>query len=145
MSTLKSDGRFAPCRFASCLQLAPYHAVSWPRAAIKRWLRCSVAPLGLLAVVSAGAPTPGMAQALAQAGKKPDDLPPVIVTTSQRKPARSANSATQRSQSRARVTGTARPSATAPVAGVGNGPQTPLNTNAVATSASRLGLTAREI
>ena len=89
-----------------------------------------------------------MAQALAQAGKKPDDLPPIVVTTSQRKPVRSANSATQRSQSRARAAGPARSSATAPVpavAGAGNGPQTPLNTNSVATSASRLGLTVREI
>ena len=90
-----------------------------------------------------------MAQALAQAGKKPDDLPPVIVTTSQRKPAQSANSAAQRSQSRARAAGPTRSSATAPVpapvSGAGNGPQTPLNTNAVATSASRLGLTVREI
>ena len=90
-----------------------------------------------------------MAQALAQAGKKPDDLPPIVVTTSQRKPVRSANSATQRSQSRARAAGPARSSANAPVpaavAGAGNGPQTPLNTNAVAASASRLGLTVHEI
>jgi iron complex outermembrane recepter protein len=90
-----------------------------------------------------------MGQTLAQAGKKPDDLPPVVVTTSQRKPARRVNSAAQRGQSRARVAGPARSRPTAPVsepvAGAGNGPQTPLNTNSVAVSASRLGLTVREI
>src|ERR1700720_2220156 len=110
MPTLENDGRFGPRLVASrlvapalvtpspvksCLQLAPDHAVSWPRATINRWLRCSVAPLGLLAVLSAGAPAPGMGQTLAQAGKKPDDLPPVVVTTSQRKPARRVNSAAQ--------------------------------------------------
>jgi iron complex outermembrane recepter protein len=90
-----------------------------------------------------------MGQTLAQAGKKPDDLPPVVVTTSQRKPARRVNSAAQHGQSRARVAGPARSRPTAPVsepvAGAGNGPQTPLNTNSVAVSASRLGLTVREI
>jgi iron complex outermembrane receptor protein len=123
--------------------------VSRPRAAIELWLRCSVAPLGLLAVLSIGAPAPGMGQTLAQAEKKPDNLPPVVVTASERKPIRGVNSATHRSQSRARVAGPARSRATAPVsesvAGPGNAAQTPLNTNAVATSASRLGLTVREI
>jgi iron complex outermembrane receptor protein len=123
--------------------------VSRPRAAIELWLRCSVAPLGLLAVLSIGAPAPGMGQTLAQAEKKPDNLPPVVVTASERKPIRGVNSATHRSQSRARAAGPARSRATAPVsesvAGPGNAAQTPLNTNAVATSASRLGLTVREI
>lgn len=90
-----------------------------------------------------------MGQTLAQAEKKPDNLPPVVVTASERKPIRGVNSATHRSQSRARVAGPARSRATAPVsesvAGPGNAAQTPLNTNAVATSASRLGLTVREI
>ena len=90
-----------------------------------------------------------MAQGAPQAEKKPDSLGPVVVTSPQRKPLRRTESGTQRSRTAARVagrprTGTAVPVA-APVAGGGEVSHTPLNTNVVADSASRLGLTVRQI
>ncbi|WP_369724874.1 TonB-dependent receptor [Bradyrhizobium sp. LLZ17] len=75
-----------------------------------------------------------MPAALAQQAR--EQLPPVEVTSPQsRKPAGRARQAARREAARRPATALAVPSATA---------QTPLNTNAVAQSASRLGLTVRE-
>ena len=161
MSSLENDGRFAPCLVASCL--LPRRCVVFCHVFSLRLIMpcrgraprssagCVVQslPLVCLPFFRPVRRRPGWAQTLAQAGTKPDNLPPVVVTTSQRKPIRRVNSAIQRSQSRARVAGPARSRATAPVsasaAGAGKGAQTPLNSNAIAASASRLGLTVREI
>ncbi len=121
MSTFKNDGHVAPGLLARSPQLAPNNAMSQPRVTIKRWLCCSAAPLGLLAILSAP----------------------------QRKLARRTHPETARTRSSARIAGGARPQTAAPVSepisGGSDGSQTLLNTNAVAASASRLGLTVREI
>jgi len=149
MSTFKNDGHVAPGLLARSLQLAPNNAMSQPRVTIKRWLCCSAAPLGLLAILSAGAPTHAVGQGVAEVEKKPDDLRPIIVTAPQRKLARRTHPETASTRSSARIGGGARPQTAAPVSepisGGSDGSQTLLNTNAVAASASRLGLTVREI
>ena len=90
-----------------------------------------------------------MAQGAPQAEKRPESLGPVVVSSPQRKPAPRTESGTQRSRTAGRVPGragtqTAVP-APAPASGGGQVAHTPLNTNVVAESASRLGLTVREI
>jgi len=142
MSRFKTDGHFVPY-----VLLAPIHARS--RFSIKRWLRSSVAPLGLLALVATGAATPVMAQGTPQAERRPDSLAPIVVSPPQRKPVRRAEPGTQRSRAAARVAGRARTQtalpAPAPASSGGAVAHTPLNSNVVAGSASRLGLTVREI
>ena len=89
-----------------------------------------------------------MAQDVPQA-EKPGSLGPVVVSPPQRKPARRAEQGAQPSRTGARVAGRARTrtavAAPAPASGGGAVFHTPLNTNVVAESASRLGLTVREI
>jgi len=101
-----------------------------------------VASIGILAVLS----TPGLGQGRAQTVETPEILPPVLVISPQRKPMRRPNSAIQPAPGSARVAGRARTAAPVsdPLATVTGAPQTPLNTSAPATSASRLGLTVRE-
>jgi iron complex outermembrane recepter protein len=110
----------------------------------KRLLRCSAAPLALLACLSAGAVR---AQTTAPAGQQPGQLGPVIVTEPQRKPVKRASSAAKRAPASTRVANrhAGRPPAPTPPATDAAPSQSPLNTNGVAVSASRLGLTAREI
>jgi hypothetical protein len=145
MSAFKSDGRFAPSLGLGFLQPAPNNPISQPRAAITRWLWNSAAPLGVLAFLS----TPGIGQVVSEAERRPDTLGPVIVTSPQHKPIRRTRSGAQPAAGSARVAGRARPQTVAPVSrsvsSGHDGPQTPLNTNAIAASASRLGLTVREI
>ena len=93
-----------------------------------------------------------MAQGAPQAekpGSQSGSLGPVVVTPPQRKPVRRAEPGTQRNRTAARVAGRGRSQtavlAPAPVSGGGEIAHTPLNTNVVAESASRLGLTVREI
>jgi len=112
-------------------------------------LRSSVAPLGLVAVLASGVTAPVMAQGAPQAEKRPESLGPVVVSPPQRKPVRRTESGTQRSRTAGRVAGRTRTQtavpAPSPASGRGEVAHTPLNTNAVAESASRLGLTVREI
>src|SRR5215204_55216 len=101
----------------------------------KRWLCCSVSPMVLIAIFSLAAARPAAAQTAAPTATPPTQLKRINVTAPKRKPARRA----------ARGTESAPLPAPAPTAGNGKGPNTTLlNTNAVAESASRLGLTARE-
>jgi iron complex outermembrane receptor protein len=110
---------------------------------LKRRLCSSAAVLALLA---SGAPTAVMAQAAAPAAQQPGTLSPVVVSPPERKPVARTPSA-----SRSRAAGAIRraPSrvvapavaATTPERSLAAGP---LNGNAVASSASRLGLTLRE-
>lgn len=147
MSVFNRDGRFAPCsslaRFNDINAGGPHRSLK-----LKRLLYGSVAPLGLLAFLVAGAASPGFSQTVAQAENKPDNLGPVVLTSPKRKPA-TARSTEQRTSTPARVAGrtrirTATPApAAAPVAATSSAP-TPLNGNTVTEVASRLGLTVRE-
>jgi iron complex outermembrane receptor protein len=153
MSVFSRDGRFAPCctlaRFDDTNAGDPGQPSRQQPLRLKRLLRCSVAPLGLVAFLAAGAASPGYSQTVAQAEKKPDNLGPVVVTSPKRKPA-SAQSNEKRTSAPARAAGrtrtrTATPlPAVAPVAATTAAP-TPLNGNTVTEVASRLGLTVREI
>ena len=100
--------------------------------AAKRWLCCSVSPMVLIAIFSLAAARPAAAQTAAPTATPPDQLKQIDVTAPKRKPARRAAPGTQ----------PAPLPAPAPTAGNGKGPNTtPLNTNVIAESASRLGLT----
>jgi iron complex outermembrane recepter protein len=109
-----------------------------------RWLRCSAAPLALLACLSAGAVR---AQTTTPTGQPPGQLGPVIVTEPKRKPVKRTSSAEKRVPAATRVANrhTGRPATPTPAASDAASSQSPLNTNGVAASASRLGLTVREI
>jgi iron complex outermembrane receptor protein len=80
-------------------------------------------------------------------GQQPGQLGPVIVTEPHRKPAKRASSAAKRAPASARVANrhAGRPATPSPAAADAALSQSPLNTNGVAASASRLGLTVREI
>ncbi len=88
-----------------------------------------------------------MAQGAPQAEKKPESLGPIVIPPPQRKPVHRTGSGTQPSRAAGRAAGRARTQTAvpAPASGGGEVAPTPLNTNVVAESASRLGLTAREI
>jgi iron complex outermembrane recepter protein len=80
-------------------------------------------------------------------GQQPGQLGPVIVTEPHRKPVKRASSAAKRAPASARVANrhAGRPATPSPAATDAALSQSPLNTNGVAASASRLGLTVREI
>jgi iron complex outermembrane receptor protein len=103
--------------------------------------------LALLVYLSAGAATPVLAQIATQAGQSPAQLGPVIVTESQRKPVKRTQSASKRASTSGRAARRRanQPAAPAPAISDPVAAQSPLNTNGVAVSASRLGLTVREI
>jgi iron complex outermembrane receptor protein len=117
--------------------------------AVRRWLRASVSPLGLIALLSWAGAGSAHAQAVAQAGgKTQQQLDQINVTEPRRKPParRATTPSTQGGRVRApRQTPvpTAAPAPTADQQRHAN--ETPLNTNVVAGSASRLGLTPREV
>jgi iron complex outermembrane recepter protein len=103
--------------------------------AAKRWLCCSVSPMAFIAIFSLAAARPTAAQTAEPTATPPNQLKRIEVTAPKRKPARRAAPGTQ----------LAPLPAPAPTAGNGKGPNTtPLNTNVIAESASRLGLTVRE-
>ena len=116
------------------------------RLAFKRYLRSSVAPLGLLAFLASGSMDAGIAQTVAQAGNMPDSLGPIVVSPPQRKPMRRADPGAQRSQTPTRVAGRPRPqtAVVVPATTDGRATQTPLDTNVVTEVGSQLGLTARQ-
>jgi len=135
VSNFENDRRSAPV-FARAHLLASVRP---------RGLRLKATPLGLLALLSSVAATPVMAQTAA-----PNDsgvIAPAIVAEPKRKPANRAQAETSRAGQRARVGARTRAATTKPVPGTSvatEAPRTPLNLNVVATSASRLGLTAFE-
>src|ERR1700712_3650423 len=149
MSVFSRDGRFVPsctlARFNDTNGGDPGRSLR-----LKRLLRCSVAPLGLLAVLASG--SPGYSQTAAPPApteKKQDNLGPVVVTSPKRKPA-TARSNEQRTTAPARAAGRTRTRTATPVpaavpAAVSTNAPTPLNGNTVTEVASRLGLTVREI
>ena len=135
MSNFENDRRSAPV-FARAHSLA---------SARSRGLRLKATPLGLLALLSSVAATPGMAQTAAPSNS--GAIAPVIVSEPKRKPAKRVQAETSRAGQRARV-GAAparrQPSLSPGTSVATEAPRTPLNLNVVATSATRLGLTAFE-
>jgi iron complex outermembrane recepter protein len=114
--------------------------------AAPRWLRSKVTPLGLLALLCSAAAAPATAQT---APNDPGAIGPVIVTDPKRKPVQRVQTDAGRARVHARVAGrSSRAPASEPVPGPAPSAtevaRTPLNSNVVATSASRLGLTVRE-
>ncbi|HYJ18702.1 MAG TPA: hypothetical protein VEW72_05985, partial [Burkholderiales bacterium] len=117
MFSLNHNGHLAPRLAGARLQSGLIRGVE-----IKRWLRSSVAPLALLALVASGATA--LAQGTPQAERKPDSLGPVIVSQPQRKPVNRAEPGTPRVRTPARVAGRPRAPAVA-VSTVTNGQQAP--------------------
>jgi iron complex outermembrane receptor protein len=110
-----------------------------------RGLRSKAAPLGLIALLSSVAATPGAAQTAAP--NNSGTIEPVVVSEPKRKPAKRVQAETSRAGQRARVSARTRAAAAKPAPGPSvatEAPRTPLNTNVVATSATRLGLTVFE-
>lgn len=128
MSFFNRDRRFAPVFVRAC---------------------SSLTPLGLFALLFAGTAQPSLSQTVAPAARDPNTIGPVVVTSPNRKPVKRAGAETPRTQVHARTVGRTRSAATKPVAGPSEAapeaPRTPLNSNVVANSASRLGLTAHEM
>jgi iron complex outermembrane recepter protein len=140
VSIFSGYGRFTSHFACRSLVLSPHQIPT------NRLLRYSAAPLALLACLSAGA-TAVRAQTAAQAGRRPGQLGPVIVTEPQRKHVKRTQSASKHAPTSRRA---ARHHANQPAAPTPATPdpvvaQSPLNTNGVALSASGLGLTVREI
>ena len=107
-----------------------------------RFLLLSTSTFVAVALLSA---SPGATQTKPQQGQAANEqqLPPVNVSSGGPKLAsRAKNSGAQGSRAPKRSIVRARAPVAAPVAGTGNPVTTPLNTNVVAGSASRLGLTA---
>lgn len=108
----------------------------------------SLTPLGLFALLFAATAQPGAGQTAAPPAGDSNSIGPVVVTSPNRKPVRRAGAETARTQVHARTSGrtrattaTARPR---PSNATNEAPRTPLNSNVVASSASRLGLTVHE-
>jgi iron complex outermembrane receptor protein len=109
----------------------------------------SLTPLGLFALLFAGTGEPGMAQTTAPAANSSNTIGPVVVQSPNRKPAKRAGAETARTRVHARTAGRTRATSVGATSGQSNAtneaPRTPLNSNVVAASASRLGLTAHEM
>jgi iron complex outermembrane receptor protein len=113
-------------------------------------LACSsLTPLGVFALVIAGTLEQSLAQTAAPAASNSNSIGPVVVTSPKRKPVNRAGTETARVRVHARTSGRTRTTTNAaPAPGPSNAttpPPTPLNSNVVAGSASRLGLTAFEM
>ena len=113
----------------------------------RRWFS-SVAPLALLAFVFSDASAPAIGQTVPQVENGRSTLGPVIITSPKRKPAKRLQSGTDRVGARAHAVSRARAPASKPIPGLiadPNAGRTPLNTNVIAASASRLDIPVREI
>jgi hypothetical protein len=135
LSIFENGRRFAPMRGRAPSYATPY------------WLRSKVTPLGLVALLSSAAAVPAIAQT---APNDPGTVGPVVVTEPKRKPVARVQTDAGRTHVRARVAG--RPARTpaakplpGPASSVTEGARTPLKSNVVTASASRLGLPVREM
>jgi iron complex outermembrane receptor protein len=109
----------------------------------------SLTPFGVFALLFAGAADPSLAQAATPATDNSNSIGPVIVTSPTRKPANRVGAETARTRAHARTPRRTRATTNmAPAPGsstaTNEAPRTPLNSNVVATSATRLGLTVHE-
>src|ERR1700722_15631611 len=111
----------------------------------QRWLSSAAWPFRLAVLLSVAAESPASAQTAAQGGQGPGTLGPVVVDSPKPKHASRIEASRQGVAKRARPgpAGNARKPAPQPAV-TDQAAQTPLNTNVVAASASRLGLTVRE-
>jgi iron complex outermembrane recepter protein len=127
---------------------SPTHARVAGSVVTKRWVCSSVASLCMLSILPFGAASPALSQTVGQA-EKPGALEPVTVTAPKRKQARHVQPDAGRGSTRATARGRkpARPVTTAagPSSAGADANPTPLNTNAIAESASRLDLPVRDI
>jgi iron complex outermembrane receptor protein len=108
----------------------------------QRWLSCAAWPLGLAMLVSVATGKPASAQTATQAGQDPGALGPVVVSPPKPKRAAEIGSNSSGGPKRARaprVRTSSKP--VQPAAAGTEAARTPLNTNVVAASATRLGLT----
>ena len=92
---------------------------------------------------------PGLGQTVAPAATGPNSIGPVVVTSPNRKPAKRTGTEAARTRSHGRTAGRTRATTTTAAPGPSEAapqaPRTPLDSNVVAGSASRLGLTAHEM
>jgi iron complex outermembrane receptor protein len=112
-----------------------------------RWLSSAAWPFGLAVLLSVAAESPASAQAPVQSAQSQGPLGPVIVDSPKPKSASRIESNRQGAAKRARpgpVRNTRKPAPQPAPAVADQAPQTPLNTNVVAASATRLGLTVFE-
>jgi iron complex outermembrane receptor protein len=110
----------------------------------RHWLSGSALPLSLAILLLVGAEMPASAQTSPEDGPGPGTLKPVIVSPPKPKPAAGVAD-TESVGKRVRPGAARRAKKPAPQPPVSEqAARTPLNTNVVATSASRLGLTVRE-
>jgi iron complex outermembrane receptor protein len=146
MSIFCRDGRFVPgfsCAFFTPIKRSQ---ATTNGAAHKRRLRFSVAPFGLQVCLCVGQTTAVLAQTTTPTAQGSGDLGPVVVTEPQRKPVKRTQAASTPVRTSARTTKRpVKPAVPAPASTPTASSASPLNTNAVASSASRLGLTVREI
>jgi iron complex outermembrane recepter protein len=111
----------------------------------QRWLLGLALPVKLIPLLFAGMTGPALAQTDAPGGQGSNTLGPVVVSPPKQKLEPQFGSGSDSTPKRARPARAATPKKPAPPAAAPSEPvQTPLNTNVVATSASRLGLTVRE-
>ncbi len=127
MSDLEKDGRPAPVLARANLYVG------------HRWLHSKGFTLGLVTLLSSAAAIPVAAQTVVKDKDSTTALPPVVVKKAENK--RAQRGTATRSDDRGSVAPA--PSTSTSTSAV-EAPQTPLNTNVVATSASHLGLTVRE-
>jgi len=114
-------------------------------ASKRRWLSGSALPLSLAFLLLVGAQMPASGQTSSNNGQGPSTLEPVIVSPPKPKPAAGVGANTQSAGKRTRPGTTRQAKKPVPQLAVPEqAARTPLNTNGVATSASRLGLTVFE-
>jgi iron complex outermembrane receptor protein len=110
-----------------------------------RWLHAKATPLSLVALLSSAAIAPALAQSTPN---NSDPIGPVVVTEPKHKPLQQVQSNAGRPRVHTRSAGRTPTSTSKPVpAPAPSAPEvtrTPLNSNVVAASATRLGLTVRE-
>ena len=125
---------------------APLRGYSRPaESTLRRWFLGSVLPLNVFLLLFAGTSGPALAQAGAQGGQTPNTLDPVVVSPPKQRLAPQFGGGSGGAPKRAKPVRVATPKKPVPPVATNSEPvQTPLNTNVVATSASRLGLTVRE-
>jgi iron complex outermembrane recepter protein len=119
------------------------HSSSFQTLSTQRWLSGSALPLSLALLLITGLERPASAQTSAPAGQ--GTLEPVVVSPAKPKDTTRAGNGSQGTQKRARRTASRPAPSAPPQPAPNNAAPTPLNTNVVAESASRLGLTVRQM
>jgi iron complex outermembrane receptor protein len=145
VSNLENRRRFAPVFARACAKATSSNLQSLSTLSLLALFAClEITP----AAAQTAAPTASNPGANHPSASNPSDIGPVVVTEPKPKSARRDQAETGRAQRRARVNGRTRAAAAKPTPGSAvvpaEAPRTPLNSNVVAASASRLGLTVHE-